>query len=47
MVNEAREGYSRVPWALWYPAGAIAMLVIGVNLLADGLRRIFRYEGQI
>ncbi len=45
MVNEAREGYARTPWALWYPAGAIAVLVIGVNLLADGLRRVLRYEG--
>ncbi|MEZ4666750.1 MAG: ABC transporter permease [Anaerolineae bacterium] len=47
MVNEAREGYARTPWALWFPAGAIATLVIGVNLLADGLRRVFRYEGVI
>jgi len=46
MVNEARESYARTPWALWYPAAAIAVLVIGVNLLADGLRRIFRYEGS-
>lgn len=45
MVNEAREGFARTPWALWFPAGAIAALVIGVNLMADGLRRIFRYEG--
>ncbi|HEX2906726.1 MAG TPA: ABC transporter permease [Phototrophicaceae bacterium] len=47
MVNEARESYARTPWALWYPAGAIALLVIGVNLMADGLRRIFRYEGSV
>lgn len=47
MVNEARDGYARAPWALWFPAGAIATLVIGVNLLADGLRRVFRYEGQV
>jgi peptide/nickel transport system permease protein len=47
MVNEARLSYDRAPWALWYPAGAIAVLVIGVNLMADGLRRVFRYEGQI
>lgn len=46
MVNEARESYARTPWALWYPASAIALLVIGVNLLADGLRRVFRYEGS-
>ncbi|HVU13582.1 MAG TPA: ABC transporter permease [Phototrophicaceae bacterium] len=47
MVNEARASFTQTPWALWAPAGAIALLVIGVNLLSDGLRRIFRYEGQI
>jgi peptide/nickel transport system permease protein len=47
MVNEARDSFAQTPWALWFPAGAIALLVIGVNLLSDGLRRIFRYEGQI
>jgi len=47
MVNEARDSFSQTPWALWYPAGAIALLVIGVNLFSDGLRRVFRYEGQI
>lgn len=46
MVNEGRAQFQRVPWALWFPAGAIALLVIGVNLMADGLRRIFRYEGS-
>jgi peptide/nickel transport system permease protein len=47
MVAEARANYSRSPWELWFPAAAIAILVIGVNLMADGLRRIFRYEGQL
>lgn len=47
MVNEARDSFSQTPWALWFPAGAIALLIIGVNLLSDGLRRIFRYEGQL
>jgi peptide/nickel transport system permease protein len=47
MVNEARANYTRTPWELWFPAGAIALLVIGVNLMADGLRRVFRYEGQM
>jgi peptide/nickel transport system permease protein len=47
MVNEAREGYARTPWALWFPVGAIGLLVISVNLLADGLRRAFRYEGAL
>ena len=47
MVNEARDSFAQTPWALWAPAGAIALLIIGVNLLSDGLRRIFRYEGQL
>ncbi|MFQ3566454.1 MAG: ABC transporter permease [Aggregatilineales bacterium] len=47
MVNDARDSFSQTPWALWAPAGAIALLIIGVNLLSDGLRRIFRYEGQL
>jgi peptide/nickel transport system permease protein len=46
MVNEARPQFERTPWALWFPAGSIALLVIGVNLMADGLRRIFRYESS-
>jgi peptide/nickel transport system permease protein len=46
MVAEARQDYFTVPWSLWFPAAAIAVLVVGVNLMADGLRRIFRYEGE-
>lgn len=46
-VNEARDVFSSTPWALWFPASAIALLVIGVNLFSDGLRRLFRYEGSI
>jgi peptide/nickel transport system permease protein len=47
MVSEARQNISRSPWELWFPSAAIALLVIGVNLMADGLRRIFRYEGSL
>jgi peptide/nickel transport system permease protein len=47
MVNEARASYNLTPWALWYPSLAIALLVISVNLMSDGLRRIFRAEGQL
>jgi peptide/nickel transport system permease protein len=46
MVDEARGEMTRAPWALWAPVAAIALLIIGVNLMADGLRRIFRYEGD-
>lgn len=39
MVKEARTQVSQIPWALYFPAGAIAVVVIGVNLAADGLKR--------
>ncbi len=40
MVNENRGGYYRLtPWALEFPALAIAALVIAVNLMSDGIRR--------
>lgn len=39
MVNEARQNVTQTPWALYFPAAAIALLVIGVNLMADGLRK--------
>ncbi len=40
MVNENRGGfYQLTPWALDFPALAIAILVIAVNLMSDGIRR--------
>lgn len=45
MVLEARSDFVIAPWGLWYPVLAIAILIISVNLLSDGLRYIFRYEG--
>ena len=38
MVSEARVYASQLPWALFFPAAAIALLVIGVNLMADGVK---------
>ncbi|MCB0205040.1 MAG: ABC transporter permease [Caldilineae bacterium] len=40
MVSQARPYVSLTPWALYFPAIAIALLVIGVNLAADGLKRV-------
>lgn len=42
MVNEARHNVSQTPWAMYFPAAAIALLVIGVNLMADGLKRVLQ-----
>ena len=40
----AADYVSQLPWALYFPAGAIAVLVIGVNLMADGLKRLLQAE---
>jgi len=42
MVKEARTYIRLAPWTLYFPAGAISLLVIGVNLAADGLKRVLR-----
>ena len=38
MVNEARKNIFSSQWAVFWPSLAIASLVIGLNLFADGLR---------
>ena len=40
MVKEARDYVNMAPYALFFPAGAIATVVIGVNLMADGVKRV-------
>ncbi|CAN5478878.1 ABC transporter permease [soil metagenome] len=45
MVNEARRNIFVNQWAVIWPALSIASLVIGLNLMADGLREeITRYQ---
>lgn len=44
MVNEARQNFFQVPWALYFPAAAISILIIAVNLLADGLKQAFQVK---
>jgi peptide/nickel transport system permease protein len=45
-VNEARTFFDTAPWMLLFPAGAIALLVIGTSLMADGLRHVFSPPGS-
>jgi peptide/nickel transport system permease protein len=40
MVGEARNYFTQAPWVLLFPAGAIALLVVGIGFLSDGLRRM-------
>jgi ABC-type dipeptide/oligopeptide/nickel transport system permease subunit len=44
MVLDARDKLATSPWALWFPAGAIVVFIVSINLMSDGLRRVFRYE---
>lgn len=47
MVNENRGGlYNITPWALEYPAAAIAVLVVGVNLFSDGIKSAVQKGGE-
>jgi peptide/nickel transport system permease protein len=45
MVSEARPFVGQIPWAMFFPAAAIALLVVGVNLMADGLKRLLQGGG--
>jgi peptide/nickel transport system permease protein len=45
MVSEARPHASQLPWSLFFPAAAIALVVIGVNLMADGIKRSLMGKG--
>ena len=47
MVLDARSDISSAPWALYAPVFTIASLIIGINLFSDGLRHIFRSEGEM
>ena len=38
MLNDARDYWLSAPWALIFPGTAITLLVLGFNLLGDGLR---------
>ncbi len=40
MVGEARTWFYQAQWVLYFPAGAIALLVVGVGFMSDGLRRM-------
>jgi peptide/nickel transport system permease protein len=45
MVNDARRNIFANPQAVIWPSMAIASLVIGLNLFADGLREeLTRYQ---
>ncbi len=40
MINEGREWIFQQPWMVLAPAAALSSLVIGLNMIADGMREI-------
>ena len=44
MVLDARPRILDEPWEIWIPVIGIALLIISVNLMSDGLRRVLRKE---
>lgn len=40
MVKETRNYVSQTPWALYFPVIAISITIIGINLMADGLKQL-------
>jgi len=47
MVGEARNYLSRAMWAFIAPASAIAILIVGVGFMSDGLRRMLLPGGGV
>jgi len=45
MVGEARNWFTQAQWPLLAPAGAIALLVVGIGFMSDGLRRMLMPGG--
>lgn len=44
MVKEARSFVTQAPWGMYFPVGAISLLVVSVNLTADALKRLLHGE---
>ncbi|MFC7216323.1 ABC transporter permease [Saliphagus sp. GCM10025334] len=47
MINQGWSFMGDAPWLVFFPAGAIAIAVIGFNLLGDGLRDVLDPKGEI
>jgi peptide/nickel transport system permease protein len=47
MVLDARNRMLDAPWEMWFPVAGIASLIISVNLMSDGLRRVLRNEQEL
>ena len=39
MISQSRQFLGSSPWVALAPAGAVASLVVGINLLTDGIKQ--------
>jgi len=44
MISEAKDYMFFSPWVIMIPGAALFLLVLGINLLGDGLNRILGTE---
>jgi peptide/nickel transport system permease protein len=44
LISQARDFFTLAPWTLLFPAAAIGLLVVSVNLTTDGLRQMLQPE---
>jgi peptide/nickel transport system permease protein len=44
MVLDSRDFITTAPWTVWFPVLAIATLIVSINLMSDGMRRVLRNE---
>ncbi len=42
MVLDARPRMLQEPWMIWSPVAGLALLIVSLNLMSDGLRRVLR-----
>ena len=47
MLSSARELINRAPWLMLFPGGAIALTVLGFNLLGDAIREAIGGPGRL
>jgi len=43
MISEGLQAYQSAPWILIFPGIALALAMLGFNLLADGLNEALRH----
>jgi len=46
MISDARRYAFTAPWMLYFPCAAVAVLIVGVNLMSDGLKQLLQTNLQ-